>query len=287
MVDYNTFETLFEVQVGKGGSMLYEPYRSGDTLYINSSTFLFAIDLTKGIVIHRKKLPSFVSSAPLVTDGYLIFGGYNHRAFAMDKKSFFVYEEYLMKGRLSSRPLLIGEDIFVVDEVGNYAALKGEHISKVTFTGHTLGMVTAQPVAGPHGIYVASEDQSLYCLNKASLNDRWRYFAQTPLKKRPLLIGDRLFIPVNDNMVHVIDAVDGPIDNKPLWIRDYCKPLYIKGDRILLSTPESLEIVNKNTGHVLVSVPTTSVGFAMLVEGDRLLLASPYGQIVVLEPIKH
>ena len=86
-------------------------------------------------------------------------------------------------------------------------------IGDILWQGRALGRIASQPALTPAGVFVPSEDQSLYALNRANGRDRWIYRAETPLRTSPVALGTSLYIYTDNQGLLSID----PLNGAKLW----------------------------------------------------------------------
>src|SRR5262249_36739134 len=100
------------------------------------------------------------------------------------------------------------------------------------------------------GVYVASTDSKLYCLDRASGKIKWQYFGGAPLRTAPVVIGETVYQAVPGVGVAAIDKTTGDYDRKPRWlVRGTTQFLSEDANNAYLRTNDNLIVaVNKKTG---------------------------------------
>jgi outer membrane protein assembly factor BamB len=130
----------------------------------------------------------------------------------------------LMFGRtsVSAAPALLGDTVYAAAEDGEVTAVDNETrnplwpINDGIFRMH--GAVVADLVVDDSGLYIASEDETLVCLNRQTGKLKWQYTAGTPLDTSPIVTKDLVFQYVAGTGLVVIDKRQGDFNRKPLWV---------------------------------------------------------------------
>jgi outer membrane protein assembly factor BamB len=179
------------------------------------------------------RLPLAVNSNPVGSGGELFFGAAypgGGRLIDLDMtRDFFPVRWSLMfpNAAVSAAPAVLSEVVFCGAEDGRVAAVSVENREAAWSFGffETAGPVYADLQIDDTGLYVASDDSKLYCINRTSGKVKWQYFAGVGLKAAPTVTKDLVFESVPDVGVVVLDkgpaVVDtkGPqFDRQPRWI---------------------------------------------------------------------
>jgi outer membrane protein assembly factor BamB len=80
------------------------------------------------------------------------------------------------------------------------------------------GPITADLKADEAGLYVASKDSKLYCINRTTGKLKWQYFAGTPLTDSPTTTSDMLYEYVPGKGLAALDKLNGAYNRSPRWI---------------------------------------------------------------------
>ncbi len=78
--------------------------------------------------------------------------------------------------------------------------------------------VNADLKADEAGLYVASTDYNLYCVNRANGKLKWQYFSGVPLMASPVTTADTVYQFVPGKGLAALDKLTGPFNRIPRWI---------------------------------------------------------------------
>ncbi len=80
------------------------------------------------------------------------------------------------------------------------------------------GAITADLQVDDSGLYIASHDSKMYCVNKTTGKLKWQYFASAPLYDSPVLTSDTVYQFVPGKGMAALDKNTGAYDRSPKWI---------------------------------------------------------------------
>lgn len=260
---------------------LFHPIRVRDRLLINSETELFQIDADSGEVLDIQKLTSPVRHAPVLVGDLAVFGGFDGRLFAHDLTDGFFAWAHRFANPITARPVYTGQSIFAADTGGHYALLATS--GKILQRGRTFDRVSASPAVTELGIFVASEDHTLYALNRLTLQDRWKYRAPRALTHSPIQLGNVVYLRIPGVGTVALDAVEG----RQLWRVENLDAIAIhtRDDSVLMSTGEELWRVDSDRGRVLRRIPAEPLHSVLAGHNGMVLLVSRTGRLMRLDQI--
>jgi hypothetical protein len=170
--------------------------------------------------------------------------------------------EYLVpRTGIISTPAVLKDAVYVASENGSVAALAGsdrEPIWPLDNGVYQCGdAVLADLVVDDFGVYVASYDTKLVCLNPNNGKVRWLFHAQTPLTATPTATKDLVFEFVPDTGLVAIDKFAGvdhakppAYDRTPRWIAADCSDFLAEDAKFvyLLRNDKHISARDKITG---------------------------------------
>jgi len=272
--------TLWFKQLGGELEVLYAATRYDGSLYVNSDARVFEVDPYSGEHLGTATLAKPVKSGPVLLADKAIFGAVDGTVFAHSFISGRDRWRYLMTARIDTPPVLVGDNVFAVDGKGTYAMIDGQSGS-LAWTGRTFGAITAPPAADRTSVYIASHDNFLYALNRATGEDKWKYAAAQPLTHAPVAIGLGVYLPIPGQLI-ALDAVDG---REPRWVLDeHAIPVTALGDNLLAKTDKGLMLIEVDTGRIVRRVPTRALDRIILGPNDSLITIAPNGKMMRLDP---
>jgi hypothetical protein len=142
--------------------------------------------------------------------------------------------EYLVqRAGIVSTPAVLKDAVYVAGENGTVAALSGADREPLWPLDNGVfqcgDAVLADLAVDDFGVYVASYDSKLYCLNPNNGKVRWQYYAQSPLTATPVATKDLVYEFVPGAGVVAIDKFAGvdhtkppAYDRTPRWIAADC-----------------------------------------------------------------
>ncbi|WP_428940373.1 PQQ-binding-like beta-propeller repeat protein [Fontivita pretiosa] len=81
----------------------------------------------------------------------------------------------------------------------------------------TDGPVTADVKADDFGVYIASQDGKLYCLDRDDGKIRWIYYAGVPLVESPIVLADTVYLLVPRHGMVAINKLEGKFAREAMW----------------------------------------------------------------------
>jgi outer membrane protein assembly factor BamB len=161
--------------------------------------------------------------------------------------------ELMASGGMSSAPVLFQQVVYTASENGYVYAVSEDRLPVWPLPGSafkTDGRVLADIKVDEFGVYAASTDSKLYCLDRASGKIKWQYFGGAPLRTAPVVIADTVYQTVPGVGVAAIDKTAGDYDRKPRWlVRGTTQFLSEDATNAYLRTNDNLIVaVNKKTG---------------------------------------
>lgn len=280
-------DLLWKTVLGSELESLFAPSRDGKELFLHSASRLFTVEARTGTVTAVGALEKPVSAPGVYSEMHrlMVMSGVDGRVFAHSVDNNFSRWSYQLSNRVSSSPVLAGQDVFVVDTGGTYAMLEASS-GLPLWRNHTLGPVTTSPAIQDSEVIVASADGKLYAINRTTGQDTWTYLgAEQPLNASPTVLGRLIVQPLRpNNGLVAIDAISG----EELWRSDRnATPVLSREQDMVMHTGETLVSIDLDTGELLEEVPTLPLMSVKQVGEDRgLLLVSAKGRLLKLSPIE-
>jgi PQQ-like domain len=170
--------------------------------------------------------------------------------------------EYLAQhAEIISTPVVLKDAVYVVAEDGSVAALASSDREPIWPVDNGVfpcrGAVLADLAVDEYGVYVASYDSELYCLNPNNGKVRWKYYAQAPLTAAPVATKDLVFEFVPGAGVVAIDKSFGvdrakppTSERTPRWIAADCSQFLAEDAKYvyLLRNDKHISARDKITG---------------------------------------
>jgi outer membrane protein assembly factor BamB len=213
-------------QVTSPATRLGPPVVLGDKIVYPTNTTLEIYDLV-GKKIRTIEL-DFAMRSPAVGKGNTIYvgadfpGGARFIAIDIDKS----YRRsprwaFVTGGGVSASPAMFNEQLFVGSENNRVYAvtLDRKPIWPLEgFSFRTDGRILADLRADDFGVYIASTDTKLYCLDRDTGKIKWEYYSQHPLTDAPVVTSTTVYQAVPNLGLAAIDKLRGKYNREPLWI---------------------------------------------------------------------
>lgn len=226
---------LLHVDAIPGGLRnLHPPVLFKDTIIYTQLNALQMYDRKTGSFVRTVRLPLAVRSNPFATKSELFFGADfpgGGRLINLDMtREFYPVRWGLMfpDVAVSAAPAVLNDVVYAAGENGLVAAVAVENREPAWSFGffETAGPIYADLQIDDTGLYVASDDSKLYCINRVSGKVKWQYFAGVGLKATPAVTKDLVLESVPgvglvalDKGPPVVDNAKGPqYDRQPRWI---------------------------------------------------------------------
>jgi hypothetical protein len=121
---------------------------------------------------------------------------------------------------ISAAPAVYEDVVYAASEDGRTYAVAANRDPVWPIEGNTFvtaGRVTADLKVDDFGLYVASMDSKLYCLDRQTGRIKWTYFAGAPLRESPVVLADRVYQYVPRRGLVAIDKTEGKPMREPVW----------------------------------------------------------------------
>ncbi len=175
------------------GSVISSPAIVNGTLYVGSTDHnLYAIDLEAGTLKWKFKTESRVTSSPAVSGGLVYFESYDGNFYAVDALS----------GQLKWKFQTQGERRFAAKHL--HGALPAAETMPDPFDFYL-----SSPTVWNGAVYFGSGDGSVYALDAASGQLRWKFQTADVVHASPAIADGTLFIGSWDSYFYALDAATG------------------------------------------------------------------------------
>jgi outer membrane protein assembly factor BamB len=205
-------------EVAEKGDKVFDPVTLKSRIVVPTEKRLVVFE-TNGKLSHSVNL-RYNASSGAVGEGTALFLGVDHpkqgRIQAVDTKvqpyDISPIWELSTGGQTRSRPAVFQGAVFAGSRDGAVYGVRGENrdvlwpiLDNSVF--QTGAPIVADLAADKDGVFVASTDTKLYCLNAATGKVRWTYYAGIPLKEdsAPVSVGSFVYIYVPGKGLVAID----------------------------------------------------------------------------------
>ena len=201
--------------------------------------------------------------------------------------------ELLTKGVVVSTPATYEGVVFAGSDDGNVYAVDYDRVPawaalKGVFS--TAGPIRGDITAEKSGVYVASADSKLYCLDPRDGKIRWQYYAGFPLFDSPAVTAGAVYMSVRDHGVVALDKGEGAFNRHARWSVPGTTRFLAEDDQyaFLLGKDNVVIAVDKKTGEQkFTSKRNDLVAFAVNTTDGVIYAATKKGKIVAAVAVKR
>ncbi len=161
------------------------------------------------------------------------------------------------------------------------------------------GAITADLKIDDSGLYAASHDSKMYCINKTTGKLKWQFFAGASLYDSPVLTSDTVYQYVPGKGLAALDKNTGAYDRNPRWIHPTAtqflsqdeKYVYLLDPRTDSAKPGSpttnfIIAVDKQTGvKAFESKPTGLTVFGTNLKDNTIFAGYDDGRVITIKPV--
>jgi outer membrane protein assembly factor BamB len=310
---YSRNHVSYAIDRASGGLQFITPVKiSGDTLrppihlpervVFPSASSLEVYDKS-GRYQHPVDLPYPTRSAGIGvsrpgTGDFVVLGldyprGGRAAAITVDRPYGNVRWELMTFGGVSSRPAYYDNVLYIASEDGRVYAVGPDRDAHWPLEGGvyvTSGRIVADLVADASGVYVASSDSKLYCVDRTTGKTKWQYFGGNALTDDPQVTEDSVYLAVPGQGVVAIDKNEGEFNRPARWeVRDARQFLAADKQNVYLRRRDNAILaVDKRTGEEKFASRTKAFEvFASNTTSDdgTIFAADKGGLVVAVRPV--
>ncbi len=283
------------------------PNQTNLQVFDDRGTFLKSVPVPTPIRSHASAESNEATGTNRGTTIYFGASGIGHgglveaydisRTSAYQKWNFITHAQ----GAIVAGPAVFGDIIYTGDDQGEVDAVTAARIQAwdtEAGTFLTSGAITADLKADESGLYVASNDSKLYCLNRTNGKLKWQYFAAAPLTSSPVLTPDTVYLMTVNRGVVALDKNAGAYNRTPRWTYPFgsgflaqdAKFAYVSESRPNPGHPGVLRNVivalDKQTGRkAFESEHDDFTCFGCNPRDNMVYVAFPDGKLMALQPV--
>lgn len=293
--DAENGKRLWARQLGRRDAVSFPAVMNQDLALILSGSNLYAIRKFTGGLHWTLRVPVAPSTSPGIDEDLVYIGARDGSVFAFDlRKVLKFYKEGLLpqwsyqamawryKGfkEVVTPPLSTGRVVNFATRGGSLYSVTTK-FRKLVFQFETDAPVSAPLAMSQRSLFLPSEDFKLYCLNAENGETLWVYNAGLPIRKKPEVVEEEVYVTPSSGGIHCVDALTG----KRKWWRPKVTDFVAASRESVFAsdTISNLLILRREDGALLGALPlrSFSVHFAND-RTDRIFLARPNGLVTCL-----
>lgn len=149
-----------------------------------------------------------VRSSPVVSDGIVYVGSFDHNLYAVDAEEGKFAWKYPSEDVISSSPFVCDELVFFGSEDHIVYALFKE-TGRIAWSTPTKGRVRSSPRVSLDHVFVGSDDHHLYCLSARDGRQMWAFETPSYVRSSPTVTAERVYFGASDGCVYALDVQTG------------------------------------------------------------------------------
>lgn len=185
------------------------PVVSEGIVYIGSFDHnLYAVDAKEGTFVWKYPSEDVISSSPYVWEQLVLFGSEDHTVYALLKETGRIAWSTPTKDRVRSSPRVSLDHVFVGSDDHHLYCLSARN-GRHMWAFETANYVRSSPTVSPERVYFGASDGCVYSLDVQTGRQRWRFTTNRTVISSPLLHEGVIYVGSMDWSVYAIDAQAG------------------------------------------------------------------------------
>jgi outer membrane protein assembly factor BamB len=271
---------IWQTKVAGTLEHLSKPIRLNGSLLICSSSRAYIYDIEEGNLVNVFDLTHASSTTPVVYNGMMIHGSPTGLVFAQDLRLGLERWKYQTSAAISANPVLIDDQLFVTNDAGDLMSFIPAS-GRIQWRKGAHSKISAKLVHDDRLLYAA-----LYAFNINGGRLNWRHFAEAPMRKTPVRVGDLLLTQVARQGLTLLNPADGA----SVWTRDDlagARFLMLVEGKLYYQGAGSIEILDVESGQTIDQVPIPAVHHVVAQSdaGGSLYMIRTNGRIMKLTPL--
>jgi len=209
----------------------------------------------------------------------------------LNKDYGFLFWELNTFGGVSSKPVVVQTVVYVGGEDGRVYAVNPDRGGAWGLPGSAFasdGPIYGNLAGDDYGIFAASFDGKLYCLDRSNGKIKWMWYAQAPLKDTPVVTATLVYQRTSDGSLVAIDKTTGEHARKPKWTAPGVKQVLSEDEKhtYVLTDAGEIAALDKATGAQLFTNSRRDfVSFATNTKSATIYGVTAAGQVIAIKPI--
>jgi hypothetical protein len=281
-LDAGTGVLRWTQQFTRGAYRLRRPCHIGVRTVIVTPPEVIQFDRHFGSPIRLQQLRFPAGTGP-VSDGRLVFiGGLDRRIYAFQPDRDFETWKAGADAQVISTPAIHGQYLYYASDGRAVYACRAAD-KRLYWIARTVGAVVADLVVTDEGVFVASQDRSLYLLDPAFGGRRWRVRLSSPLSDAPVVTPETAYqYSARDGLV-AIESGGVQIENRVRWTFPRGRSLLTVDQKhaYALTQDQHIAVLRKDTGEVVHNIAAPGLTMPLPhVEQMVLYAAASDGRVI-------
>jgi outer membrane protein assembly factor BamB len=281
--------------VASASHTLQPPVVVSDGFIIPTTTTVEVFNKTGRRVASRVSPRALESPAAGAGDSFFIGVSYpgSGRLAKVDiggERAGLAWEMYTTSGVVAA-PAVVGNGVFCGGLDGKVWAVDLARRPLWSLPGdsfQTDGRITADLSADDYGVYVASQDTKLYCLDRGTGKIKWTYYAGLPLVDQPVVLGDMILQRIPNRGMVAIHKTEGKSIRQPLWEQPLAEQVVAADEKHIYvrSGMSTVVALDRTTGKPMFQSHRSDLAvFATNLETPMIYAATRDGTVLGIRPV--
>jgi outer membrane protein assembly factor BamB/tRNA A-37 threonylcarbamoyl transferase component Bud32 len=157
------------------------------------------------IPLWRFRCEDAVRSSPMVHNGIVYVGAYDHNLYAVSAADGKFLWKYATEGGIASSPCVYEGRVFFGSADRSLYAVNAD-TGRISWTCPTRGSVWSSPHAAFDHVFFGSDDQHLYAANIHSGRVAWKFETEGKVRSSPCIGSDAVYVGCEGGVVYAVDT---------------------------------------------------------------------------------
>lgn len=149
-----------------------------------------------------------VYSSPVVSDGVLYVGAYDHNLWALDAKSGELIWKYATSGGINATPC-VHKDRVIVGSADRFLYAVSADRGRIIWSCSTNGRIRSSARVEYDHVFFGSEDGYFYTVSVQSGREAWKFQALKEIWSSPAIADEVVYFGSNDGHMYALNIQDG------------------------------------------------------------------------------
>lgn len=182
--------------------------RQGGTLGLEVGTIAFHRSSDSVLAVWQFECEDEIRSSPIVSDGVLYVGAYDHNLWALDAKSGEFIWKYATEGGIVATPVVY-KDLAIVGSEDRVLYAVGKIQGRIVWSCPTNGRVRSSARVEFDHVFFGSDDGYLYTVSANSGRPVWRFQALKEIRSSPAIADEVIYFGSDDGHLYALDIQGG------------------------------------------------------------------------------
>lgn len=199
--------------------------------------------------------------------------------------------ELQTRGGVSAKPAVYENILFIGSEDGRVYAVDIDRNPAWPLEGsvyRTGGAIRADIKADDFGVYVASADSKLYCIDRNSGRTKWQHFAGVALTTAPIVTADSVYQFARGQGMIALDKTAGGFNRKARWIVEDAEQFLSADEKYVYLRMSNNRIVAVDKASGAEKFASKGRDFDLFASNEKdstIYAAKANGEVVAIRPV--